>query len=171
MNKATKVKCNSKKKNNMRHNFPKIKCVFLILLICIYCDGGAKKKIYVDVGREQIRRLLIISYGGLSPEHFYMNETPTLNKLRAIGVYAPYMENVVPPTPPSTLQSIVTGMYPSEHGAYGFRFWDMLRGVTENADVYTANRGVLPIWVSFFFFNFCIRVFQLLYQVMNCNLV
>lgn len=134
-------------------SLPKIKCLalFLSVLDFWHCDAG-EKRVQFDIGK-QMPKLLIISIDGLSPEMFYMNETPTLNWLRAVGVYSPYLQNVVPSFTAPALHSIATGRFPSEHGVYGSKFWDVRRGEIENEDVYNYDAEVLPIWVSLFSFR------------------
>lgn len=109
----------------------------VLLLLLLHCVNAKTKP-----------KLLIVSLGGLSPEMFYKDKTPTLNSLRAVGAYAPYLQSVSPATTLPTLHSIATGRYPSEHGVYGPSFWDMRKGEIQHQDVYNYNSEVLPLWVS-----------------------
>lgn len=67
---------------------------------------------------------LLISLGGFHPHYVNEKITPNLHKLMIRGGSAPYM---IPSFPSSSFPnhwSMVTGLYPANHGIVGNTFWD-----------------------------------------------
>lgn len=125
----------------------------LLLIISLKCDAmGSGKEFEVSWKRDYVRKLLVVSIDGLSPDMFYMNETPMLNKMRAGGTYAHFLNSSFTSTPLSSLYSIATGRHPHEHGVFGTGFWDRKsrNEPTDDTNLYSFNTEteILPIWVG-----------------------
>lgn len=100
---------------------------------------------------------IVISLDGFHPHYISAKLTPTLHNLLVHDYGAPYM---VPSFPSSTFPNhwtLVTGLYPSEHGIVGNTFFDpVLEKQFINTDPKTGGldpdfwRGGEPVWTTAF---------------------
>lgn len=73
---------------------------------------------------ERSNPLLLISIDGFMPEYMERNETPNLDRIARNGVRAKSMIAVFPTKTFPTHYSIVTGLYPENHGIIANSFYD-----------------------------------------------
>src|SRR5207253_2783720 len=95
--------------------------------------------------------VLLVSIDGFRPDYMEKTESPNLHKLVAGGVRG----TLIPSFPSKTFPnhySIVTGLYPSEHGIVGNTFQDDQLGtfkLSDHAQLIKADWwGGEPIWVT-----------------------
>ncbi|KAG7665094.1 uncharacterized protein J8A68_001403 [[Candida] subhashii] len=110
--------------------------VFLILGVAIFTLLAFKNDSYADLFRSRNKQILsnsthnfypttiVVSLDGFHPHYINSEDTPTLHNLMVHEYGAPYM---TPSFPSSTFPNhwtLVTGLYPSEHGIVGNTFFD-----------------------------------------------
>ncbi|KAI5955065.1 hypothetical protein KGF54_001626 [Candida jiufengensis] len=82
------------------------------------------KTIYSNSTHEFYKTTIVVSLDGFHPHYINPHDTPTLHNMLIEDFGAPYM---IPSFPSSTFPNhwtLVTGLYPSEHGIVGNTFWD-----------------------------------------------
>ena len=96
---------------------------------------------------------ILVSLDGFHPHYISQEDTPTLNHMYINGYLSPYM---TPSFPSSTFPNhwtLITGLYPGDHGIVGNTFWDPERKlpfVNTNPEKGSMDpdfwRGGEPIW-------------------------
>ncbi|CAK9441280.1 uncharacterized protein LODBEIA_P51490 [Lodderomyces beijingensis] len=88
-------------------------------------DGnGGHRMIFTNSTHDFYKTTIVISLDGFHPHYVSPQDTPTLHNMMVNDYGAPYM---IPSFPSSTFPNhwtLVTGLYPSEHGIVGNTFWD-----------------------------------------------
>lgn len=91
-----------------------------------YKDPKTGKTILSNSTHDFFPTTLLISLDGFHPHYISPSNTPTMHKLFVEEFGAPYM---IPSFPSSTFPNhwtLITGLYPSEHGIVGNTFYDPL---------------------------------------------
>ncbi|CUM66510.1 uncharacterized protein PRCAT00004176001 [Priceomyces carsonii] len=134
--------------------------VIIVILICFPSNvlsnhaGGLINKTTLSNSTHDFHpTTLVISLDGFHPHYISAELTPTLHQMMVHGYGAPYM---IPSFPSSTFPNhwtLVTGLYPSEHGIVGNTFYDPeLRKQFINTNPTVGGldpdfwRGGEPIW-------------------------
>ncbi|KAI5965813.1 uncharacterized protein KGF55_001176 [Candida pseudojiufengensis] len=109
--------------------------------------------IFSNSTHEFYKTTIVISLDGFHPHYINIHDTPTLHNMLLQDYGSPYM---IPSFPSSTFPNhwtLVTGLYPSEHGIVGNTFWDpQLKKQFINTDPKVGGldpdfwKGGEPIW-------------------------
>ncbi|MDI6400470.1 ectonucleotide pyrophosphatase/phosphodiesterase [Balneolaceae bacterium ANBcel3] len=107
----------------------------------------------VSVSASQEHSVLLISIDGFMPEYFERTETPHFDWIKEQGVSAEYMIPVFPTMTFTNHYSIVTGMYPENHGILSNTMYDPEWDATfslGNRDEIVKGRWyeAEPLWVT-----------------------
>ncbi|KAJ1507265.1 hypothetical protein HMI54_006852 [Coelomomyces lativittatus] len=128
--------------------------LLLFLLILFWPDGGVGVRWFVSNPIKSGSSItLLISLDGFRPDYLSWERTPTLMKLAQTGIVAEYL---IPSFPTLTFPnhySLVTGLYPSQHGIVSNVFYDPHLNRTFNyTDPASTSDpswwGGEPIWVT-----------------------
>ncbi|ODQ77630.1 hypothetical protein BABINDRAFT_15332 [Babjeviella inositovora NRRL Y-12698] len=98
--------------------------IFVFAFVSKRNTEGYSKPILWNGTTEYYPTTIMISLDGFHPHYINSETTPHLHKMMANGYGTPYM---VPSFPSSTFPNhwtMVTGLYPAEHGIVGNTFWD-----------------------------------------------
>ncbi|KAI3405548.2 hypothetical protein KGF56_001566 [Candida oxycetoniae] len=116
-------------------------------------SSNYQKKTFSNSTHDFYPTTILISLDGFHPHYINPQDTPTLHNMMINDYGAPYM---TPSFPSSTFPNhwtLVTGLYPSEHGIVGNTFWDpKLKKQFINTDPKKGGldpdfwRGGEPIW-------------------------
>lgn len=102
-----------------------------------------------SISKEPI--LIIVSYDGFSNSLFNRSFTPFMNYLRTKGTYTK-LKNVFPTKTCVNHYSLVTGLYPENHGVVSNSMYDPeLEKIINSKDpynMYRYNTDIVPLWVS-----------------------
>lgn len=100
---------------------------------------------------------IVVSLDGFHPHYISAKLTPTLHNMLVHDYGAPYMEPSFPSSTFPNHWTLVTGLYPSEHGIVGNTFYDpVLDRQFVNTDPKTGGldpdfwRGGEPVWTTAF---------------------
>lgn len=109
----------------------------------------------VEIDADNRKPLVLVGLDGVKPEYLeaYESITPHLNQLADEGVRAESMKPVFPTQTFPNLYSIVTGLYPENHGIVANRVYDpdrdeILSMGDEDAQMESSWWGGEPIWVT-----------------------
>jgi len=97
-------------------------------------------------------KLVVFSFDGFRYDYLRKGNAPTLTRLKREGVTTPYM---IPQFTTKTFpnhQSIVTGLYPENHGIVENSVFDPLldrevNGYSDDHDFWVYSNESVPIWV------------------------
>ncbi|KAK6890408.1 putative pyrophosphatase/phosphodiesterase [Candida tropicalis] len=92
----------------------------------IQSSGGNTRRIYTNSTHNFHQTTILISLDGFHPHYINPLDTPTMHNIMKNDYGAPYM---IPSFPSSTFPNhwtLITGLYPSEHGIVGNTFYDPL---------------------------------------------
>jgi len=95
---------------------------FLVSLVCCLLIKNCTSE--PPEQSSNINPLLLISIDGFMPEYMERNETPNLDRIAQNGVKTESMIAVFPTKTFPTHYSIVTGLYPENHGIISNSFYD-----------------------------------------------
>ena len=95
-------------------------------------------------------KVILICLGGFRWDYMSKAETPNLDFITKTGVHAPYVKNVFPTVTMPNLYTIVTGLYPENHGIIANEMFDpVFRAVFESNNNETRWwDGGEPVWVT-----------------------
>ncbi len=125
-----------------------IPAVLLLCLVLTQCLPNEEEQ------PDAVHPVLLISIDGFMPEYMERNETPNLDRIAQNGVKAESMEVVFPTKTFPTHYSIVTGLYPENHGIISNSFYDyelearFSFGPPEDGSEESQWWGGEPIWVT-----------------------
>jgi predicted AlkP superfamily pyrophosphatase or phosphodiesterase len=119
-----------------------------LVLSLVSCTHSSLEPSLSDTGP-----LILISIDGLHPDYLDRVSTPAIDQLIAGGVQAQWMETVFPSFTFPSHYSIVTGLYPSQHGIVANRMrdpeTDAIFTLKDSAQVRDSFWwGGEPIWVT-----------------------
>ncbi|KAG7192090.1 uncharacterized protein KQ657_002450 [Scheffersomyces spartinae] len=122
-----------------------------------YTDPDTGKTVLSNSTHKFYPTTLLISIDGLHPHYISASNTPTMHKLFVEKFGAPYM---IPSFPSSTFPNhwtLVTGLFPSEHGIVGNTFYDPVlkkQFINTNPKVGGLDpefwKGGEPVWTTAF---------------------
>lgn len=132
----------------MQRNFVSIFLVFVGLLF-----AGCSQEEKLTASEERPNPLLLISFDGFMNEYLERNETPNFDTFIQSGVRAEYLIPVFPTKTFPNNYTIVTGLYPENHGVISNRFSDSkLNARFSFGPVDSPNDerwwGGEPIWIT-----------------------
>lgn len=107
-------------------------CVVVFVVPIIYFTSGGLKGGVLAIERTILSNLthnfhpttLMISLDGFHPHYISEQRTPSLHRMLVDGYGAPYMEPSFPSLTFPNHWTLVTGLYPAEHGIVGNTFYD-----------------------------------------------
>jgi len=122
--------------------------IVLIAFLLLHCY-----KVDPNAHNENPRAVILISIDGLHPDYIDSLYTPHLLELAAKGVYPAYMEPVFPSKTFPNHYSLVTGLYPANHGIVNNSMYDADLGLffrISNREVISDHRWWKgePLWVT-----------------------
>jgi predicted AlkP superfamily pyrophosphatase or phosphodiesterase len=94
-------------------------CAGIVVLILTGCADGPPPPIDPSPAAEPFKLVILISIDGFRPDYLDRGVTPTLNALAASGLRAEAMRPSFPSTTFANHYTLVTGLYPDEHGIVG----------------------------------------------------
>ena len=95
-----------------------------ILILCFICLGCASSPLSQNINAEIKPTVILISFDGFRWDYMEKTETPNLHRLAKDGVRA---KRLIPSFPSKTFPNhytLVTGLYPENHGIVSNRMWD-----------------------------------------------
>jgi len=115
----------------------------LVVLLCWLCAAAAG-----PAGAEPV---LMISIDGLRPDYVLQADAhhlqiPTLRLFLKLGAYAQGVVGVIPTVTYPSHTTLVTGVWPAEHGIYGNVTSDTLRRTTDTWYWYARDVKVPTLW-------------------------
>ncbi len=125
--------------------------LLLLLILFTSCEQAAET-VPVDISEKP--PVLLISIDGLMPEYLERNDTPHFDRIAENGVKAESLKPVFPTKTFPTHYSMVTGLYPEEHGIISNSFYDFeldaqfSYGPPEEGPEDNLWWGGEPIWVT-----------------------
>ncbi len=128
-------------------------CFFSVALFISGCSDVDTDR-ETEIQSDDRGAVLLISIDGLMTEYMERNETPNLDWIARRGVLAESMEMVFPTKTFPTHYSIVTGLYPENHGIISNSFRDyeldalFSYGPPDNGPEDDLWWGGEPIWVT-----------------------
>lgn len=98
----------------------------LYLLLCLCLIWGCSSTRTGVANQQNVKQpiIILISLDGFRSDYLKTMEVPTLQKLAQNGVQAEWMKPVFPSLTFPNHYSIVTGLYPAEHGIIGNNIYD-----------------------------------------------
>ncbi|KAK4873421.1 hypothetical protein RN001_015450 [Aquatica leii] len=92
--------------------------------------------------------LIVVSFDAFRYNYIENKVTPNLLKLRELGTYADYINNVFPTKTFTNHHSIATGLYAENHGVVGNEFYDKDKKQTFKIsyELFHYDETIIPIW-------------------------
>ena len=100
--------------------------IFILLLSVIFLAGHAHATEVTGESSPQvsaIKHVVMLGIDGLSVDGLAKAKTPHLDKLTAEGVFLSRSRGVMPTKSAPNWSSILTGVYPSQHGIHSNQWW------------------------------------------------
>lgn len=122
-------------------------------LIALFLISGANHPDVLKQGTdEEPRTVILISIDGLRADYITPEDTPHLYELAGKGVHAEYLEPVFPSKTFPNHYSIITGLYPANHGIINNSMYDSGLGSFRISDrdaiTKSAWWGGEPLWIT-----------------------
>jgi Uncharacterized proteins of the AP superfamily len=96
-----------------------------------------------DTNHKEFKHLILISLDGFRYDYLDRGITPTLSKIASDGVRAAYLQPVFPSSTFPNHISIITGLYPTNHGIFSNKFIDT---ITNETYAIGSKKGSNPKW-------------------------
>lgn len=87
-------------------------------------SSGVVKTVYSNSTHNFYKTTIVVSLDGFHPHYISKEDTPNLHEMLINDYGAPYMEPSFPSLTFPNHWTLVTGLFPSEHGIVGNTFWD-----------------------------------------------
>lgn len=121
--------------------------------VTLLLNSGPSRKIYSNSTHEFHQTTILISLDGFHPHYINPLDTPTMHNIMKNDYGAPYMTPSFPSLTFPNHWTLITGLYPSEHGIVGNTFYDPVlkkQFINTNPKVGGLDpdfwRGGEPIW-------------------------
>lgn len=92
--------------------------------VTLLLNTGPSRKIYSNSTHEFHQTTILISLDGFHPHYINPLDTPTMHNIMKNDYGAPYMTPSFPSLTFPNHWTLITGLYPSEHGIVGNTFYD-----------------------------------------------
>ena len=105
-----------------------------------------------QMGDEDPQTVILISIDGLRADYLTRGVTPNILKLSEEGVHAKYLEPIFPSKTFPNHYSIITGLYPANHGIVNNSMYDPELGFFRLSDREVISKsswwGGEPLWIT-----------------------
>jgi len=122
----------------LRNIYKTILAIYICLLANFSYQVYAK-----DTNHKEFKHLILISLDGFRYDYLDRGITPTLSKIASDGVRAAYLQPVFPSSTFPNHISIITGLYPTNHGIFSNKFIDT---ITNETYAIGSKKGSNPKW-------------------------
>src|SRR5690606_38112704 len=99
----------------------RVRLVAVLVYAILFLSGCANAQ---ERRPEQSQTIILISIDGFRADYFELHEPPTINRLAAEGTRAKWMLPAYPTKTFPNHYTIVTGLYPDNHGLIENNMWD-----------------------------------------------